>query len=248
MPRPLRAALAGVLTTVPPAAWNSSFQKLGQWLPPRLRYANPGDKLHKAAEILAVRSPEEIYLGLVSHWKTPSLLIPGSQEPITLLTDPDAQLALPDFEHRMMYLDTVSYLPDDILTKVDRAAMSVSLETRVPLLDHRVVEFAWTLPLDMKIRHGQGKWLLRQVLDRYVPKSIMERPKMGFGVPIDHWLRGPLKPWAAALIDPARLTQEGIFDPAPIQRKWLEHQAGTRNWSYYLWDILMFQQWQEAQK
>ncbi len=246
MPRPLRAALAGVLTTMPPAAWNSAFQKLGQWLPARLRYANPGDKLHKVAEILAVRSPEEIYLGLVSHWKNPAQLIPGSNEPPTLLTDPAHRADLSDFEHRMMYLDMVTYLPDDILTKVDRAAMSVSLETRVPLLDHRVVEFAWTLPLAMKIRHGQGKWLLRQVLYRHVPQSLMDRPKMGFGVPLDHWLRGPLKAWAAALIEPERLTREGFFDPAPIQRKWAEHQSGSRNWSYYLWDVLMFQQWQEA--
>lgn len=246
MPRPLRAAVAGVLTTVPPASWNTAFQKLEQWLPARLRYANPGDKLHKVAEILAVRSPEEIYLGLVSHWRQPVQLVPGSNEPRTLLTDPAHRVDLPDFEHRMMYLDTVTYLPDDILTKVDRAAMSVSLETRVPLLDHRLVEFAWTLPLDMKIRHGQGKWLLRQVLYRHVPQSLMERPKMGFGVPIDQWLRGPLKTWAAALIEPARLTREGIFDPAPIQRKWLEHQAGVRNWSYYLWDVLMFQAWRES--
>jgi asparagine synthase (glutamine-hydrolysing) len=248
MPRPLRAALAGVLTTLPPASWNTAFQKLEQWLPIRLRYANPGDKLHKAAEILAVRSPEEIYLGLVSHWKNPAQLVPGSHEPLTLLTDPGQQADLPDFEHRMMYLDTVTYLPDDILTKVDRAAMSVSLETRVPLLDHRVVEFAWTLPLDMKIRHVQGKWLLRQVLYRHVPQSLMERPKMGFGVPIDQWLRGPLKPWASTLIDPARLVREGIFDSAPIQQKWHEHQAGARNWSYYLWDVLMFQQWQETMR
>ena len=244
-PRPLRAALAGVLTTLPPAAWNTAFQQLGRWLPAGLRYANPGDKLHKAAEILAVRSPEEIYLGLVSHWKNPAQLVPGSHEPPTLLTDPTHQANLPDFEHRMMYLDMVTYLPDDILTKVDRAAMSVSLETRVPLLDHRVVEFAWTLPLDMKIRHGEGKWLLRQVLYRHVPQAMMERPKMGFGVPIDVWLRGPLKAWAAALIEPGRLTREGFFDPAPIQRKWAEHQSGSRNWSYYLWDVLMFQQWRE---
>lgn len=246
MPRPLRAAVAGVLTTVPPASWNTAFQKLERWLPARLRYANPGDKLHKVAEILAVRSPEEIYLGLVSHWKNPAQLVPGSHEPLTLLTDPAYRADLPGFEHRMMYLDTVTYLPDDILTKVDRAAMSVSLETRVPLLDHRVVEFAWSLPLHMKIRHGQGKWLLRQVLYRHVPQAMMERPKMGFGVPIDQWLRGPLKPWAEALIEPDRLRREGLFDPAPIQRKWLEHQAGARNWSYYLWDVLMFQAWKES--
>ena len=245
MPCPLRAALAGVLTALPPVAWNAAFQKLGRWLPARLRYASPGDKLHKAAEILAVRSPEEIYLGLVSHWKNPAQLVPGSVEPLTLLTDLGQQADLPNFEHRMMYLDMVTYLPDDILAKVDRAAMAVSLETRVPLLDHRVVEFAWTLPLDMKIRHGQGKWLLRQVLYRHVPQSLMERPKMGFGVPIDHWLRGPLKPWAEALIEPGRLTREGVFDPAPIQRKWAEHQSGSRNWSYYLWDVLMFQSWLE---
>lgn len=247
MPRPLRAALAGVLTTLPPAAWNSAFLKLEQWLPARLRYANPGDKLHKAAEILAVRSPEEIYLGLVSHWKNPEQLVQGSREPPSLLTDPAYRADLPDFEHRMMYLDTVTYLPDDILTKVDRAAMSVSLETRVPLLDHRVVEFAWTLPLAMKIRHGQGKWLLRQVLYRHVPQAMMERPKMGFGVPIDHWLRGPLKPWAEMLLSPERLRREGLFDPVPIQHKWIEHQSGSRNWSYYLWDILMYQAWVEAQ-
>jgi len=245
MPRPLRAALAGVLTMLPPAAWNTVFQKLERWLPGRLRYATPGDKLHKVAEILAVRSPEEIYLGLVSHWKTPAQLVPGSVEPLTLLTDLGQQADLPDFEHRMMYLDTMTYLPDDILTKVDRAAMSTSLETRVPMLDHRVAEFAWSLPLSMKIRHGQGKWLLRQVLYRHVPQALMERPKMGFGVPIDQWLRGPLKAWAAALIEPARLTREGMFDPAPIQRKWAEHQSGSRNWSYYLWDVLMYQQWQE---
>jgi len=247
-PRSLRAALAGLLTTLPPSTWNTAFHKLERWLPARLRYANPGDKLHKAAEILAVRSPEEIYLGLVSHWKHPARLVPGSVEPLTLLTDPGQQADLPDFEHRMMLLDTVTYLPDDILAKVDRAAMAVSLETRVPLLDHRVVEFAWTLPLDMKIRHGQGKWLLRQVLYRHVPQSLMERPKMGFGVPIDVWLRGPLKAWAAALIEPGRLAREGYFDPAPIQRKWAEHQSGSRNWSYYLWDVLMFQAWHEAVK
>lgn len=245
MPRPLRAALAGVLTIVPPAAWNHVFQKLGRLLPATLRHANPGDKLHKAAEILAVRSPEEIYFALVSHWKHPAELVVGGQEPLTVLRDTGKWADLPDFEQRMMYLDSISYLPDDILTKVDRAAMAVSLETRVPMLDHRVFEFSWRLPLSMKIRGGQGKWLLRQVLYRHVPQSLMERPKMGFGVPIDRWLRGPLKEWATALIEPGRLAQEGFFDPLPIRQKWLEHQTGGRNWAYYLWDVLMFQAWLE---
>lgn len=242
-PRPLRAALAGALTTLPPAAWNTVLEKLGRWLPAGLRYANAGDKLHKAAEILAVRAPAEIYLGLVSHWRRPEQLIPASQEPTTLLADPAHWAKLPDFEHRMMLMDTVTYLPDDILAKLDRAAMAVSLEARVPLLDHRVVEFAWSLPLEMKIRRGQGKWLLRQVLYRHVPQALVERPKMGFGVPIGHWLRGPLRAWAEDLLSESRLQREGFFRPVPVRQKWKEHLSGKRNWQYHLWDILMFQAW-----
>jgi asparagine synthase (glutamine-hydrolysing) len=246
MPLSLRAALAGALTSLPPSAWNQAFKGLSYFLPAGWRYANPGDKVHKVAEILAVRSPEEIYLALVSHWKKPADVVLGAREPLTVLTEPAQWAVLPDFESRMMYLDQMTYLPDDILTKVDRAAMGVSLETRVPLLDHRVVEFAWSLPLSMKIRHGQGKWLLRQVLYQHVPKAMIERPKMGFGVPIDVWLRGPLKNWAESLLDESRLVREGYFNPAPIREKWVEHLAGRRNWSYYLWDVLMFQAWLEA--
>ena len=242
-PQPMRAALAGVLTALPPSAWTGVFRGLARFLPVGWRYANPGDKLHKLAEILAVRTPEEIYLDLVSHWKQPAEVVRGTHEPPTVLTDPTQWAGLPDFEQRMMYLDQMTYLPDNILTKVDRAAMGVSLETRVPFLDHRLLEFAWSLPLSMKIRHGQGKWLLRQVLYRHVPKELIERPKMGFGVPIDVWLRGPLKGWAEELLDETRLQREGYFDPRPIRRKWAEHLTGARNWSYYLWDVLMFQAW-----
>lgn len=245
-PRPLRAALAGVLTSLPPAAWNSVFSGLSVFLPQRWRHANPGDKLHKLAGILAVRSPEEIYLALVSHWQQPASVVIGATEPATVLTDPKQWADVPDFESRMMYLDQMTYLPGDILTKVDRAAMGVSLETRVPLIDHRVMEFAWQLPLSMKIRDGQTKWLLRQVLYRHVPRELIERPKMGFGIPLDTWLRGPLRDWAEALLDEARLRQEGYFHPAPIRQKWAEHLSGQRNWAYHLWDVLMFQAWLES--
>ncbi len=175
-------------------------------------------------------------------------MVIGAYEPSTLLTNADAWPHTGNLAQSMMAIDAQSYLPDDILVKVDRAAMANSLETRVPMLDHRMVELAWRLPLHQKIRNGQGKWLLRQVLYRHVPKALVERPKMGFAVPLDSWLRGPLRDWAETLLDENRLRQEGYFEPTSIRQKWEEHLSGRRNWQYALWTVLMFQAWLEASR
>lgn len=247
LPMGLRQRLAQMLSSISPQVWNRLLGPMQRLLPSRLAHANIGDKLHKGAGVIAARTPAELYRLLVSHWPQPSELVIGATEPLTVLTDPDQQPQTDHFVHQMMALDMLTYLPDDILTKVDRAAMSVSLETRVPLLDHRVVEFAWRLPLDYKLRDGVGKWPIRQVLYKYVPKELIERPKMGFGVPIDSWLRGPLREWAEDLLDEGRLRREGYFYPEPVRIKWLEHLSGKRNWQYHLWDVLMFQAWLENQ-
>jgi asparagine synthase (glutamine-hydrolysing) len=234
------------ITALSPGGWDRQFSRLDPLLPSGLRQRMPGDKLHKLAGVLAAENPEELYHGLVSQWKQTNEVVVGASEPPTAITDRSRWANLPDFTQRMMFLDLISYLPDDILTKVDRASMAVSLEARVPLLDHRVVAFAASVPLSMKIRDGQGKWLLRQVLYRYVPQELIERPKMGFGVPIDVWLRGPLREWAEELLDERRLRTEGFFHPAPIRQKWQEHLTGSRNWQYPLWNVLQFQAWHEC--
>jgi len=243
VPTPLRRLVAKSITAISPQTWSA----LGNVLPSQRFKGNFGDKLHKGARVLGSTSINELYLGLVSHWTDPAGVVLQGHEPATLLNGNSPDLRGLDAIERMMLLDTVSYLPDDILAKVDRAAMGVSLETRVPFLDHRVVEFAWKLPMNLKLREGVGKWVLRQVLYRHVPQALIDRPKMGFGVPIDSWLRGPLRDWAESLLDPARLRREGFFHPELIQIKWTEHQSGKRNWAYHLWDVLMFQAWLEAQ-
>lgn len=239
----LRTWMARGITALPPAAWNRLLQPLGRL---RRRGAlNPGDRLHKSASVMGARSSAELYRLLVSHWDTPASLVLSAEEPPTVLTAPELQPDTDHFVHQMMAMDLVTYLPDDNLVKVDRAAMGVSLETRVPFLDHQVVEFAWKLPLGYKLRQGVGKWPLRQVLYRHVPRELIERPKMGFGVPIDSWLRGPLRDWAEILLSEERIQREGFFDPAPVREKWVEHLSGRRNWQYLLWDVLMFQAWLE---
>lgn len=247
VPTSLARGAASMMGIFSPSALNTIFNRLMPLLPKAMRFPVPGDKISKLSEILHADTPERLYKLLVSTWKRPGEVVRDGTEPATVLTDPGRWSELPDFTHAMMYLDLITYLPDDILVKVDRATMSVSLEGRAPLLDYRVVEFAWRLPLAMKIRNGTGKYLLRKVLDRYVPRELVERPKMGFGVPIDSWLRGPLRDWAEALLDPDRIEREGFFDPAPIRAKWKEHLSGERNWQYQLWNVLMFQAWLEAQ-
>lgn len=239
-PAPVRNAVAAAIRSVSPNGWTRVFDRL----PGPIGRPQAGDKLHKLAAVLG-GGPDELYRGLVSHWDAPDSLVLGGREPAGVLSDPSVALLVADQIERMQYLDTITYLPDDILTKVDRASMAASLEARVPLLDHRVVEHAWRLPMRFKIRHGESKWILRRVLERYVPRQLFDRPKMGFGVPIGEWLRGPLRDWAETLLAEARIREEGFLDPAPIRQRWSEHLSGKRNFQYSLWTILMFQAWLE---
>lgn len=245
-PMPLRRLAAKGLTSVSPKSWNKVAEIVGSLLPRSLQFANVGDKLHKGAGVLGSKSCDALYLRMASNWHDPASVVIRGYEPPTLLTD-ESPIAGLDRIQRMMARDMLTYLPDDILVKVDRAAMGVSLEARVPFLDHRVVEFAWRLPQSMKLCDGQTKWALRQVLHRHVPRALIERPKMGFGVPIGDWLRGSLRDWAESLLDESRLRNENFFNPEPVRRKWEEHLSGQRNWQSPLWDILMFQAWLEQQ-
>jgi asparagine synthase (glutamine-hydrolysing) len=248
LPSVVRRVASRTLTALSPDRWDAIFERAEPLIPRSLRQRMPGYKLHKLAAVITADSAADMYLMLASHWTEPASVVRHGAEPGTLITKAATPIRGLSFVEQMMYLDLVTYLPDDILTKVDRASMAVSLEARVPLLDHRVVEFAWSLPLSLKIRAGDSKWVLRQVLYRYVPRRVIDRPKSGFSVPLDAWLRGPLREWAEHLLDEQRLRSEGFFDVQRVRAVWHQHLSGRYGWHYHLWDVLMFQAWLESQR
>lgn len=237
----LRAALGGAVGRVSPDTW----QTLAAILPARMRPSHLAGKAAKFARMAAASSADDMYRSLVSNWDDRASLVIGGAETTNIWDDPTLRRSVPDFVERMQFYDTIGYLPGDILTKIDRASMAFGLEARVPLLDHRVVEFSWRLSAEMKYRGGTTKWILRQVLHRYVPKELIDRPKMGFSVPIGAWLRGPLRDWAETLLAENRLSEEGILDPRPVRAAWKAHLEGKRDESARLWAVLMFQAWRD---
>jgi len=240
-----RSFLGSTILSIPPQRWESLDKFSSKVTAGSLELGGFGNKMQKIGSVLKVKDASKLYNHFISNWSFPEdVVLKGIEPNIPNIAD---ELDFENVITQMMAMDTLHYLPDDILVKLDRAAMGVSLETRVPFLDHRVIEFAWTLPLSMKIRSGQGKWILRQLLNKYVPSSLTERPKMGFSLPIDKWLRGPLKDWAEDLLDEKRLIREGYLNAVPIRKKWLEHISGKHNWQHQLWDILMFQSWLQEQ-
>lgn len=245
VPIPIRRRIAAFLLRRPPEFWDKAARGLRSVLPLLRQFSRVGDKVHKGARALTSRTGDELYARLTAHWGQPEDVVIGGVASGLVTSDVVSELrGLGDVE-RMMALDMLGYLCDDILTKVDRAAMASSLETRVPLLDHRVVEFAWRLPLAYKLRAGETKWILRQILYRHVPARLIERPKVGFAVPVGAWLRGSLRDWAEDLLSEARLKREGFFRPDPIRKIWAEHIYGARDWQRELWCVLMFQEWRQ---
>lgn len=241
----LKWALAKFLAAPGADNWDRVFKILSPILPKSMQHKMPGYKIEKLASILKTQSKSALYKNTVSHFLDPSDIVLNSSEPVSQL-DKLHSVECQDFMHWVMLLDSVTYLPDDILTKVDRAAMSVGLEGRVPFLDHRVIEFAWRLPSDYKMQ-SSGKVILKKVLDKYVPRQMMDRPKQGFGLPLGEWLRNDLRDWSYSLMDSQKMVEQGFFNVPKVYKLFEEHQSGKANNQFKLWDILMFQAWLEAQ-
>jgi asparagine synthase (glutamine-hydrolysing) len=248
LPRAMRQAASALIRRPSPRAWERAAAFLSPLTSKYTHTGTFGEQIGKLGDVLAMPIADDLYFRLVSHWTAPETIALSGRETATRLDDPEPKRQFQDFTDRMMVNDLMTYLPDDILTKVDRASMGVSLEARVPLLDHRLVEFAWALPRTEKIRGREGKRLLRRVLYRHVPQSLIERPKSGFGIPIGEWLRGPLRDWAESLLSETRLREEGFFHPEPIRRAWNDHLAGHAGLAFNLWTILIFQSWLEEQR
>jgi asparagine synthase (glutamine-hydrolysing) len=245
VPAGARRTAGSALGSIPPAVIERAARAT-RILPAGWQVRNPSTKVAKLARVLTASDPEDAYRALTTHWDDATSLVLGNDDRREVA---DGRRASPvsdgGITELMLWSDLVGYLPDDILAKLDRAAMAVSLETRVPFLDRGILDLAWRLPLDAKLRGGQTKWLLRQVLDRHVPAALVERPKMGFGLPIGPWLRGVLAPWAEHLLDERRLRDQGLLDPVPIRRAWDLHRAGRRDLGYELWDVLVLQSWMD---
>ena len=245
VPRPLRR-IAGSLAGAVPARMAAA---IAERVPGGPRAGTASDRIPKMIAALGAEDEAGLYASVVSHWSAPESLVAGAREPGSRARSyPGDAPDFADFREWMMYTDSLTYLPDDILAKVDRASMAASLETRVPYLDPRIIALAWSLPIAWRAERGESKKVLRRMLHRYVPAALVERPKAGFAIPLARWLRHELRDWAEALLEPERIAREGIFDPAPIRKAWDEHLSGRRDWQHHLWDILMFQAWHEGQR
>jgi len=240
MPKPARSVVSAALRAVSVGTWNTLLSPRRGFVPRMLRRERAGERIHKIARAMTASNPDQLYHEIVTQWVD----VVERTRPLPLgITSPDSWPRIDDITERMMYCDQIFYLPDDILVKVDRASMAASLEAREPLLDHRLIEFSWRLPLRLKVRHDNGKWILKQLLSRFVPESLIDRPKMGFGMPVDRWLRGPLRDWAESLLDARRLRQEGFFRTDAVRAKWNDHASGKGEWQQYIWTVLMFEAW-----
>jgi asparagine synthase (glutamine-hydrolysing) len=243
IPKSSRRLLAGVLRVLPVEKWDAFGSLVHLIFPRHQGKLTDGDKVQRFSELMQSTDFIALYRMIVSHWAFPDSVVKNGKEPSTFFNKENENFKILNDYQKMMFADLLAYLPDDILTKVDRASMAVGLEVRVPILDHRVVEFSWKIPTGMKFRNGEWKWILRKVLYRYVPPPLIERDKTGFSLPIDSWLRGPLREWAEKLLNEGRLEEEGFFHPQIIRESWEKHLSGERRLGFKLWNVLMFQAW-----